>query len=137
MSSFNGNNDNRLSSPSKYIDSNQWSNYGKESMESPSDSTIPRFDIDPDVPLEPMAPLDTASASDSDCKPPNTGLIIGDELLTNNSDKSEMAKKKERIMLQSLRRQQQNEENRIKREEAARQEEGEDNAPVAAETTTE
>ena len=124
ISSFNGNNDNRLGSPSKYIDSNQWSNYGKESMESPSDSTIPRFDIDPEVPLEPMAPLDTAgtgSASDSDCKPPNTGMIIGDELLSNNSEKSEMAKKKERIMLQSLRRQQQNEENRIKREEAARQ----------------
>ena len=120
MSSFNGNNDNRLGSPSKYIDSNQWSNYGKESMDSPTDSTIPRFDVDPEVPLEPMAPLDN-TGSDSDSRPSNTGLIIGDELLTNNTDNSEMAKKKERIMLQSLRRQQQNEENRIKREEAARQ----------------
>ena len=121
MNSFNGH-DNRLGSPSKYIDSNQWSNYGDDSMRSPDDPVIPKFDVDPEVPLEPMLALDQAgTGSDSDStRPSNTGLIIGEEVVTNNSDQSEMAKRKERIMLQSLRRQQQNEENRVKREEATR-----------------
>ena len=126
MNSFTEQRDNRMSSsPSKYIDSSQWSNYGTDtSLRSPDDPVIPKFDVDPQVPLEPMAPLDNGAStagSDSDStRPSNTGMIIGDEVTTNNSDQSEMAKRKERIMLQSLRRQQQNEENRIKREEAAR-----------------
>eukprot|EP00092_Neocalanus_flemingeri_P035023 GFUD01038111.1.p1 GENE.GFUD01038111.1~~GFUD01038111.1.p1 ORF type:complete len:1437 (-),score=321.88 GFUD01038111.1:947-4795(-) len=121
MNSMNGN-ENRLGSPSRYIDSNQWNSYGEEGgLKSPDDPVIPRFNIDPEVPLEPMVALnDRGTGSDSDSRPANTGLIIGDELLAGNSDQNEMAKKKEKIILQSLRRKQQAEENRIKREDATR-----------------
>ena len=128
LNSFNGKHDNRLGSPTKYVDSNQWNNYGEDSMRSPDDPVLPKFEVDPEVPLEPMLPLDNGgTGSDSDsARPPNTGMIIGDEVLSNNTDQSEMAKRKERIMLQSLRRQQQNEENRIKREEATRRKKDEE-----------
>merc|ERR1719228_1360188 len=121
MNSINGTENNRLGSPNRYIDPSQWNSYGEEGgLKSPDDPPIPKFDIDPEVPLEPMVALnDRNTGSDSDSRPTNTGLIIGDEL-AGNMDQNEMAKKKEKIILQSLRRKQQAEENRIKREEVAR-----------------
>merc|ERR1719431_1298286 len=123
MNSMNGT-ENRLGSPNRYIDPSQWNSFGEEGgLKSPDDPPIPKFDIDPEVPLEPMVALnDRNTGSDSDSRPTNTGLIIGDEL-AGNMDQNEMAKKKEKIILQSLRRKLQAEENRIKREEAARKKE--------------
>ena len=85
---------------------------------------IPKFDVDPDIPLENMAALNRNrlgnSDSDSDVGK-STGLLIGDDLLKSNpSTQDEMQRKKERRMMQSLRRKQQAEENRIKAEEEAR-----------------
>ena len=44
----------RLGSPSRYIDPSQWNSFGEEGgLKSPDDPIIPKFDIDPSVPLEP------------------------------------------------------------------------------------
>jgi calmodulin-regulated spectrin-associated protein len=50
----------RRGSQHRYIDSSQWNSYGSDDMKSPDDPVIPRFDIDPDVPLEPMIPLNSS-----------------------------------------------------------------------------
>jgi len=117
-------------------DPSQWRSYSTEP--DPIDPTappIPKFDIDPDVPLEAMVPLKTTSESeqsDSGSRNQQTGLIIGDEMLNRDPNTAyEMQRKKERIMMQSLRRKQEAEENRIrldaearlKREEEAKKEE--------------
>ena len=118
-------------------DPSHWRSYSNEPEPiDPSAPVIPKFDIDPDVPLETMVPLNPTSESElSDAggnRSHQTGLIIGDEML--NADASaqyQMQRKKERIMMQSLRRKQQAEENkiradaeaRLKREEDARKEE--------------
>jgi len=102
-------------------------------------SVIPKFDVDPSVPLEEMAALGGAattttatttqtSESESDGSgggvnhhKMTTGLIIGEDLLrADPSTQDEMQRKKERIMMQSLRRKQQAEENRIRQEEETR-----------------
>ena len=91
----------------------------------PSGPVIPKFDVDPSVPLEGMVALN--SESESDGGKANTGLIIGDELLhADPNTQDEMQRKKERIMLQSLRRKQQAEENRIRLEEQSRKRREED-----------
>merc|ERR1711892_414546 len=96
MNSLNGK-ENRLGSPNRYIDPSQWNSFGEEGgLKSPDDHPIPSFDIDPEVPLEPMVALNdrNTTGSDSDSRPANTGLIIGDEL-AGNMDQNEMAKKKD------------------------------------------
>ena len=109
----------RLGSPNRYIDASQWNSFGEEGgLKSPDDPIIPKFDIDPSVPLEPMVALNDEK-TDSDGSRP-AGMIIGDELL-GAADPNSMAAKKEKIIMQSLRRKQQAEENRIKREEKDRQ----------------
>ncbi len=93
--------------------------------------TSEKFEVDPDVPLEPMVAIGGISADDSTDSANELGakgLIIGDELLRASTskgslDQNEMQRKKERIMMQSLRRKQQQEENRIRREEEVRQRE--------------
>merc|ERR550519_3309612 len=104
----------RLGSPSRYIDPSQWNSFGEEQMVHPDDPVIPKFDVDPDVPLETMVPLgETQSDSDGGKQNGGTGLIIGDDMLTKDAETNdEMARKKEKIMMQSLRRKQQAEENR-------------------------
>lgn len=114
----------RMGSPSRYIDPSQWNSFGEDQMG--GDPVIPKFDVDPDVPLERMIPLkdpNQTTESDSDGGKQNgvTGMIIGNEMLEADPvEIDDMARKKERIMMQSLRRKQQAEENRIKREEEAR-----------------
>merc|ERR1719430_1875193 len=111
--------ENRLGSPSRYIDASQWNSFGEEGgLKSPDDPVIPKFDVDPSIPLEPMVALNEEK-TDSDGSRP-AGMIIGDELL-GAADPNSMAAKKEKIIMQSLRRKQQAEENRIKREEKDRQ----------------
>ena len=115
----------RRGSQHRYIDSSQWNSYGSDDMKSPDDPVIPRFDDDPNVPLEPMIPLnnqqDGSDSSDGGGRIMHTGLIIGDEILrSGDSAPNEMARKKEKIIMQSLKRKQQAEENRLKREEVAR-----------------
>lgn len=98
----------------------------------------PKFEVDPDIPLEPMAPLgagghdmdddDFLSESGSDGQQHqhrlSKGMVIGDELVQASAmDQDEMQRKKEKIMMQSLRRKQQAEENRIRREEEAKMKE--------------
>merc|ERR1719158_2525463 len=108
----------RLGSPNRYIDASQWNSFGEEGgLKSPDEPIIPKFDIDPSIPLEPMVALNEASDSDG-TKP--AGMIIGDQLLS-NSDPNGMAAKKEKILMQSLRRKQQAKENRKKREKKDRQ----------------
>lgn len=104
-----------------------WKSYPSDASFSGHDHSgqvIPKFDVDPNVPLEGMAALGRNRMGNSDSDPEvskNTGLLIGDELLKSSpSALDEMQKKKERIMMQSLRRKQQAEENRIKAEEEAR-----------------
>ena len=118
-------------------DPSQWRSYSTEpDPVDPSAPAIPKFDIDPDVPLETMVPLKTTSESEqSDAgvsRNQQTGLIIGDAMLNvDPTTQYEMQRKKERIMMQSLRRKQQAEENksridaeaRRKREEEAMKEE--------------
>merc|ERR1719367_703393 len=106
-------------------DPSQWRSYSTEP--DPIDPTappIPKFDIDPDVPLEAMVPLKTTSESeqsDSGSRHQQTGLIIGDEMLNRDPNTTyEMQRKKERIMMQSLRRKQEAEENRIRLDAEAR-----------------
>ena len=105
--------------PTKYSGSAHWNSYDTDELTSPSENIIPKFNVDPDIPLEPMVELNDLSDSDSARA---TGLIIGDTMLAAGDDSTpnEMAKKKEKIMMQSLRRKQQAEENKIKREEKAR-----------------
>ena len=117
-------------------DPSQWRSYSTEPDPiDPSGAPIPKFDVDPDVPLEAMIGLNPNSESeqsDASSRNQQTGLIIGDEMLNRDPNTQyEMQKKKERIMMQSLRRKQEAEENRIrldaearlKREEEAKKEE--------------
>ena len=106
------------------MDPSNWKSYNQDMSPQQEGAVIPKFDIDPDVPLENMATLGggvtTGSESESD-HGRTTGLIIGDELLRSDpSAQDEMQRKKERIMMQSLRRKQQAEENRIKAEDESR-----------------
>ena len=78
--------------------------FNQDSSHSP---VIPKFDIDPEVPLDPMVTLTGQSASESDDGRATTGLLIGSELLgADPMSQEEMQRKKEKIMLQSLRRKQ-------------------------------
>merc|ERR1712141_529097 len=108
-------------------DPSQWRSYSTEPDHiDPSAPAIPKFDIDPDVPLETMVPLNPTSESEqsdanSGTRSQQTGLIIGDGML--NADPTtqyEMQKKEERIMMQSLRRKQQAEENKARLDAEAR-----------------
>ena len=86
-------------------DPTSWRSYSESE---PTDSVIPKFDIDPEIPLERMVTLTGFSASESDDGKGGTGLLIGHELLEADPDaQEEMQRKKEKIMLQSLRRKQQ------------------------------
>merc|ERR1712179_106257 len=137
ITSGQGNNPNMRNGGSPTRDPSHWRSYSTEPDPiDPSASVIPKFDIDPDVPLETMVPLKTTSESEQSdggsTRPHQTGLIIGDEMLNvDPTTQYEMQRKKERIMLQSLRRKQQAEENknkidaeaRRKREEEAKNEE--------------
>merc|ERR1712107_312977 len=97
-----------ISKGKDYIESNPWNSYDIDELISPSE--IPRFSIDPNIPLEPMVEINDISDSDSGKA---TGLIIGDKLLfSGETTANSMAKKKEKIILQSLRRKQQAEANR-------------------------
>merc|ERR1739842_260179 len=101
-----------------------WRSYDQEPLSSDQDSStvqqqvpVPKFDVDPEVPLETMVALDPASdqsaeSDQTDNIKHNTGLIIGDEMLRAKDPgvMDEMQWKKERIMMQSLRRKQQGEE---------------------------
>ena len=99
---------------------------------SPWDSYQPpvtKFEIDPDVPLEAMAPIGSeTSESESDGQmTKHKALLIGNDLLKSDPNtQDEMQRKKERIMMQSLRRRQEQEESRIQREEEARRREEEE-----------
>ena len=88
-----------------------------------STDPIPKFEVDPDVELEPMVPLrstgESGSESDTTSKPQNTGLIIG-KVETDSLQADEMQRRKEEIMLKSLKRKQQAEENRLRKEEDMR-----------------
>merc|ERR1712228_615991 len=108
-----------------------WRSYDQEPLSSDQDSgtvvPVPKFDVDPEVPLETMVALDPASdqsaeSDQTDNIKHNTGLIIGDDLVRakDPSVMDEMARKKERIMMQSLRRKQQAEENRLRKLEEER-----------------
>jgi len=121
MNSINGRDTNGLGSPSRYVDPSQWNSYGHEgSLTSPDEPVIPRFDVDPGVPLEPMRAINDTSSDSDGTRLNNPALLIGDELVSNNEEQSDMAKKKERILMQSMKRKQQAEENKHKREDMAR-----------------
>ena len=95
----------RLRNGNVTSDPNSWRSYTESE---PTDSVIPKFDIDPEIPLERMVTLTGFSASESDDGKGGTGLLIGQELLGADPDaQEEMQRKKEKIMLQSLRRKQQ------------------------------
>ena len=114
-------------------DPSQWRSYSNEPDPiDPSAPVIPKFDIDPDIPLETMVPLNPTSESELSDGIHQTGLIIGEGMLNvDPTTQYEMQRKKEKIMMQSLRRKQQAEENktridadaRRKREEESRKEE--------------
>merc|ERR1712223_21249 len=108
-----------------------WRSYDQEPLSSDQDSgtvvPVPKFDVDPEVPLETMVALDGASdqsaeSDQTDNIKHNTGLIIGDDLVRAKDPgvMDEMQRKKERIMMQSLRRKQQGEENRLRKLEEER-----------------
>merc|ERR1739840_34211 len=108
-----------------------WRSYDQEPLSSDQDSgtvvPVPKFDVDPEVPLETMVALDPASDQSAESDQidnikHNTGLIIGDEMLRAKDPgvMDEMQRKKERIMVQSLRRKQQGEENRLRKLEDER-----------------
>ena len=107
-------------------DPSQWRSYSNElDPIDPSAPSIPKFDIDPDVPLETMLPLNPTSESETSdaggSRAHQTGLIIGDEMANvDPTTQYEMQMKKERIMMQSLRRKQQAEENKIRMDAEAR-----------------
>ena len=125
------------SSPTRSsMDSRSVSNWKSYDSQQPSNDpgegpVIPKFDIDPDVPLEEMAPIvrGHSEESESDGGAMPAGLIIGDELVKGPDPltQEEMQRKKERIMMQSLRRKQQAEENRIRKEEELREKREEEN----------
>ncbi len=106
------------STPNRSLDA--WRSYDNPDGDK-SGNPISKFEIDPEIPLEPMAAIRGASAGemsesgDSDGQM-TKGLIIGDELVqatnSGSAELDEMQRKKEKIMLQSLRRKQQQEENR-------------------------
>ena len=110
-----------------------WKSYDHEPLSSDqelsaSNSTpIPKFEVDPEVPLETMVALDQSDSQESDEIHGNKALIIGDDLVRKDPGvQDEMQRKKERIMMQSLRRKQQAEENRIRKlEEEKRKKEDE------------
>ena len=122
-----------------------WKSYDHEPLSSDqelsaSNSTpIPKFEVDPEVPLETMVALDDIDHSaESDDHQGNKALIIGDDLVRKDPGvQDEMQRKKEKIMMQSLRRKQQGEENRLrkleeekrKKEDEARKEEERDFKP--------
>lgn len=137
-----GSNETRTFSRSKSRGNNgleHWRSYQDAEPLSSDQETIPKFEVDPQVPLETMVALDAtmpddqSDSEDQGSKLHNTGLIIGDDLVRAKEPGAmdEMQRKKERIMMQSLRRKQQAEENRLrkleeerlKREEEARKEE--------------
>uniref|UniRef100_A0A0K2TD84 Patronin n=1 Tax=Lepeophtheirus salmonis TaxID=72036 RepID=A0A0K2TD84_LEPSM len=89
----------------------------------PNDS-LPKFELDPEVELQPMILLRPESGSESD-NSKSKGLIVGN-VETDATEQDEMQRKKERIMMQSLKRKQQSEETRIKKEEQARLRKAED-----------
>merc|ERR1712083_1991 len=112
-----------------------WRSYDQEPLSSDQDSSVvqqvepvPKFDVDPEVPLETMVALDqhasdqSAESDQTDNIKHNTGLIIGDDLVRAKDPgvMDEMQRKKERIMMQSLRRKQQAEENRLRKLEEER-----------------
>ena len=107
-------------------DPSQWRSYSNDpDPMDPSVPAIPKFDIDPDIPLETMAPMNPTSESEQSDAGGNrahqTGLIIGDEMLNvDPNTQYEMQRKKERIMQQSLRRKEQAEQNKIKQDAEAR-----------------
>ncbi len=85
-----------------------WRSYSESENTDSHVPAIPKFDVDPEIPLERMVMLTGMSASESDDGKGGTGLLIGQELLGGDPDaQEEMQRKKEKIMLQSLRRKQQ------------------------------
>merc|ERR1719242_2060091 len=104
-------------------DPSQWRSYSNDpDPMDPSVPAIPKFDIDPDIPLETMAPMKTTSESEQSDSGGNrahqTGLIIGDEMLNvDPNTQYEMQRKKERIMQQSLRRKEQAKQNKMQRQD--------------------
>jgi len=133
------------------VDPSAWRSYEPEPLSSDQDSpAIPKFQPDPEIPLENMVALgdhhggsDHSESEDGvdeghgsspqkwrcvstvDIGPEgkqSAGLIIGDDLIKAKDPAlvSEMQKKKERIMMQSLRRKQQGEENRLRKLEEER-----------------
>ena len=81
---------------------------------------IPKFEVDPEIPLETMVALDQSSDQSDEGR--QQALIIGDDLVRAKEPgvMDEMQRKKERIMMQSLRRKQQAEENRLRKLEEER-----------------
>jgi len=104
-------------------DPGSWRSYSEsENQDSSHSPVIPKFDIDPEVPLETMVTLTGQSASESDDGRGGTGLLIGTDLLgADPMTQEEMQRKKEKIMMQSLRRKQMAEENRLRKEDELRQ----------------
>ncbi len=102
-----------------------WRSFEQDPVSSDQDSHVPKFTVDPEVPLETMVTLDDQESTTSeDGGSKNvTGLIIGDDLVRAKEPgvMDEMQRKKERIMMQSLRRKQQAEENRLRKLEEERQ----------------
>ena len=105
MANDQGNSPNLRNGGSPTRDPSQWRSYSTEPDHiDPSAPAIPKFDIDPDVPLETMVPLNPTSESEqsdanSGTRSQQTGLIIGDGML--NADPTtqyEMQRKKERII---------------------------------------
>lgn len=85
-----------------------WRSYSESENTDSQIPAIPKFDVDPEIPLERMVMLTGMSASESDDGKGGTGLLIGQALLGGDPDaQEEMQRKKEKIMLQSLRRKQQ------------------------------
>jgi calmodulin-regulated spectrin-associated protein len=97
-----------------------WRSYDHEPLSSDQDSpAIPKFQVDPDVPLEAMVAIADGHSdqSESDGGRDLTGLIIGHGMVnaTDPNVLDEMQRKKEKIMMQSLRRKQEGEENRLRK----------------------
>ena len=81
-----------------------------------SGDPIPKFAVDPNVPLEEMTLIGHAS-EESEGDGRTTGLLIGDELVRGSAmNANEMERKKERIMMASLRRRQEAEDAKRRKE---------------------
>merc|ERR1711881_202847 len=86
-----------------------WRSYDQEPLSSDQDSpAVPKFALDPEVPLETMVALGAADQSDQS-ESDVTAMIIGDDVLRakDPGGMDEMQSKQDRTMLQSLRRKQQ------------------------------